>query len=473
MAVKKILAMDYGAGSGRGIIGEFDGSSLSLREVHRFSNDPVIVGNSMHWDVLRLFHELKQTLVKCEAEGGVDSLAVDTWGVDYGLIDENGELLGNPFHYRDERTKGLLPEMNSQMSLDEIYEITGINPMEINTLTQLYAAKRSNLVTFEMAEKILLMPDLLNYFLSGEKRAEYSIASTTQIMDARTGKWADRIIESFGFKKTLFPEIVPSGSSLGFIRDSIVKELSIKRTPKVVCACGHDTGDAMVGVPAKEEDFLFISCGTWALFGTELSTPIINEDARARGFSNEGGFGGKTSFLKNIVGTWLIQESRRQWQREGKDYSFGELEALASKENIDSIIDTNDSVFTPAGDMPNRIREYCRARGMAVPETPGQVVRVINLSLAHAYKNALEEISTITGKTYKKIYMVGGGTQSKLLCRLTADITGIPLVAGPVESTVIGNLLCQLIAEGEIRDLSEARELVRNLPDIVTYEPRK
>ncbi len=471
MSEKRVLAFDYGASSGRGIVGSFDGKSLTLQEIHRFSNDPVIVNGTMYWDTLRLFFELKQGLIRAKHAGGFDSIGIDTWGVDFGLLDNHGMLIGNPVHYRDARTNGMCEKSFSLIDKDEFYGITGNQFMDINTAFQLLALKEQQPDILEKAETLLFTPDLLNYFLTGIKRAEYSIASTSQLLDAHNRCWSDRVIDALGLPRRIFPEIVPSGTKLGGLSPEICEELGLHDVD-VVAICGHDTQDALVSVPASEKDFIFISCGTWSLFGTELDAPIINGDSARLNITNEGGYGGKISFLKNIIGLWLIQESRRQWIREGKEYSFGQLEKMAAAEPaFRCFIDPDAPEFVPAGNVPERIREYCRRTGQPVPETEGQIVRCIDESLAFKYRDSLSEIEACTGKDYKTIYLVGGGTQSGLLCRMTACACHRRVSAGPVEATVYGNLMLQLMSAGEVGSIEEARSIIQSSPDIHIYEP--
>lgn len=468
---KKVLAFDFGASGGRAMCGTFNGEKITIEELHRFSNDPVILNGTMYWDVLRLFFEIKQGLIKAKKCGHIESIGIDTWGVDFGLIDREGRLLENPVHYRDARTEGMLEESFHLIDKKRFYEITGNQFMEINTAFQLLYLLKNRKDLLERADKMLLMPDLFNYFLTGEKKAEYSIASTTQLLDAKEGKWSDEVISALGLPKEIFPEIVSTGTKIGQLSEEICGELGLDRID-VIAAAGHDTQAAMVAVPASEDDFIFLSCGTWSLLGTELEAPIINEKSEFYNITNEGGYGRKTSFLKNIIGLWCIQESRRQWIREGQEYGFGELEKMAAaSEPLKCFIDPDAPEFTPAGNIPERIREYCRRTGQAVPETIGEVVRCINESLAMKYRQVVEEIKDCTGKDYQTIYIVGGGTQSALLCQFTANACGCRVSAGPVEATVLGNVALQLMATGEIGSLKEARKIVRRSQDIKIYEP--
>lgn len=467
----KVLAVDFGASSGRVMLGIFDGEKIRAEEIHRFSNDPVIVNGTMYWDVLRLFHEIKQGLIKAKSYGDVDSIGVDTWGVDFGLLDEKGYLLENPVHYRDGRTEGMLEKGFSLIPKERFYEMTGNQFMEINTAFQLLSLKEQRPELLQRADCLLLMPDLFNYFLSGVKKSERSIVSTTQMSNPCEPGWVMEVAEKFGIPKNIFTEVVPTGTRLGPIRKEIQEELGVADMD-VVAVAGHDTQCALTAVPAKEDDFIFVSCGTWSLFGTELEKPVLTKQSEELNITNETGTDGRTSFLKNIIGLWLIQESRRQWMREGKEYSFSELEKLAEgAEPFQSFIDPDAPEFTPAGDVPKRIREYCRCTGQKVPETEGEIVRCINESLALKYRYTLEELKICTGKEYHAVHMVGGGIQSKLLCRFTAHASGIPVIAGPVEATVFGNIAIQLMSKGAIKDLKEARKVIANSEKPVVYEP--
>ena len=467
----KVLAVDFGASSGRVMLGTFDGDRITTEEIHRFSNDPVIVNGTMYWDVLRLFHEIKQGLIKAKPYGKVDSIGVDTWGVDFGLLDEKGYLLENPVHYRDSRTEGMLEKGFALIPKERFYEMTGNQFMEINTAFQLLALKEQRPELLQRADCLLLMPDLFNYFLSGAKKSERSIVSTTQMSNPNEPGWVMEVAEKFGIPKNIFTEVVPTGTLLGPIRKEIQEELGVTGM-EVVAVAGHDTQCALTAVPAKEDDFIFVSCGTWSLFGTELEKPVLTKQSEELNITNETGTDGRTSFLKNIIGLWLIQESRRQWIREGKEYSFSELEKLAEgAEPFQSFIDPDAPEFVPSGDVPTRIREYCQKTGQKVPRTEGEIVRCINESLALKYRYSLEEIKACTGKDYQAIHMVGGGIQSKLLCKFTAHASKIPVIAGPVEATVFGNIAIQLMSKGTISDLKEARRVIANSEEPVVYDP--
>lgn len=469
---KRILAFDFGASSGRAMIGKYNGETIELEEIHRFSNDPVMVNGVMYWDTLRLFYEIKQGIVKAKHAGGFESIGIDTWGVDFGLLDKDGNLLESPIHYRDERTKGMLEESFKQISKEEFYNITGNQFMEINTAFQLLSLVKKRPELLERAETLLFTPDLFTYMLTGIKSTEYSIASTSQLLDAKAGKFSERVIEALGIPKKIFTDIVPCATVVGPLSDAVCEELGVEKV-NVTAVASHDTQSALIAVPAKEKDFIFISCGTWSLLGTELDEPVINEKSEKYNITNEGGYGNTATFLKNIIGLWLIQESRRQWIREGQEYDFGTLEKMAKEtELLKCFIDPDAPEFVPQGNIPRRIREYCKNTNQPIPESIGEMVRCINESLALKYRKALEEIEDCTGKTYDTIYMVGGGTQSKLLCQFTANSCGRKVVAGPVEATVLGNLVLQLVASGDVKDLYEARTLIANSQKIDVYEPQ-
>ena len=466
---KQVLAFDFGGGSGRAILGTLENGKIHMEEVHRFSNDPVIVNGTMYWDTLRHFFEIKQGIVKAKQKGGFESIGIDTWGVDFGLLDEHGDLLESAVHYRDDRTLGMQEEVFKVIPKEEVYNLTGNQFENFNTIFQLYSLVQKRPWILEKADTLLLTPDLFNYFLTGEKKAEYTMATTTQLMDAKNKVWSDRILEALQIPKKILPEIVPSGTVVGTLQPSICEELGVEPA-KVIAITGHDTQSAVVSVPTQEKDFIFISCGTWSLFGTELDGPIIGEKSLECNVSNEGGYGNTTTLLKNIIGLWLAQESRRQWIREGQEYSFGELEQMAQKaEPFQSFIDPDAPEFVPAGNVPERIREFCRRTGQKVPET---IMCCINQSLALKYRYALEQIESCTDKHYSVINMIGGGIQSKLLCQMTAGASGRKVIAGPVEATALGNIAVQLMSLGEIKDVVEARQIIANSETTYEYLPQ-
>ena len=473
MAELKMLAIDLGASSGRGIIGRFNGEKLSLEENHRFSNEPVTVTGTFSWDILRILHEIKASIRKCVLSDDKDikSMAIDTWGVDYGLIDARGKLLSNPVHYRDARTNGIQDYAFDMLSKSDIYDRTGIQFMPFNTLYQLLTEIRDNPKMFALADKMLMLPDLLNYFLTGVKCTEYTIASTSNFIDAFKRDWAYDVMKKFDIPNTLVTEIKMPGNIVEGLLPEILEDVGDIKT-KVVNTAAHDTGSAVLAVPAKGDNFVYISSGTWSLMGTELPDPIISADSKKYDFTNEGGVGGKIRFLKNIMGLWLEQESKRQWTREGSNVSYDDLSNMAVESKpLACIINPDDSLFTPQGDMPKRIAEYCKNTGQYVPQTKGEIVRCIFDSLALKYRWTAEKIDMMMGKRAPFINIVGGGTKEAPLCQFAANACGRPVYAGPVEATAIGNLMVQAMSAGEIKDISEARHIIRNSFEIKMYEP--
>lgn len=469
----KMLAFDFGASSGRAILGQFDGEKLDINEIHRFPNEPVEINGSLFWDVLRLFHEVKQGLHKCVLAGhtDIDSIAVDTWGVDFALLDAQGNLLGNPYHYRDSNTEGVMGELYKTIQGEELYMMTGIQHMRFNTIYQLFSMKQRNLPAFEKAETMLLTPDLFNYFLSGTKKAEVSIASTTQLLDPFTGNWSSDIIERLGLPSKIFQEIIPSGAVIGRLTKALSEELGIKRA-SIVATASHDTQSAIACVPAEGSDFAYISCGTWSLMGIESEKPIINVKSNKFAFTNEKGINGKTTFLKNIMGLWLVQECKRHWDWEGGRISFAELENMANEaEPFVNFIDPENEVFMAPGDMPQRIRDYCSHTGQKVPQSKGEIIRCIYQSIAFKYRSTVEMLEDISGRKLDVIHMVGGGIKDKTLCSFTADATGRKVFAGPVEATSAGNLMVQAMALGGVKDLAEIRKVIKKSFEPEVYLP--
>lgn len=469
---KRVLAFDFGASSGRAIIGCFDGDKITLEEVHRFSNDPVSVGGTVYWDVLRLFYEIKQGIIKAKIAGGFDSIGIDTWGVDFGLIDSEGKLMENPVHYRDARTAGLVDEAFKTMPKEKLYGITGIQFMELNTLFQLISLKKYRPWMLERADKMLFMPDLFGYMLTGKMCAEYSIASTSQLIDLDKRTWSKEILDAFGIKESVFAPLVQPGTVLGELSKEICEECGVDPVP-VISVCGHDTQSAITSVPCEDGDFAFLSSGTWSLFGTELDKPIVNETSMNINITNEGGFDGSTGFLKNIIGLWLIQESRRQWKREGKEYSYADLEKLAlAAEPFKCFIDPDAPEFVPHGNIPERVREFCRKTGQYVPETVGEIMRCIYESLAMKYRLTFEKLRECTERDYPVIHVIGGGTKDGLLCQMTANSCDRTVKAGPIEATVMGNVAVQLMSDGSVKNIGQARKIVDESSELKTFEPK-
>ena len=469
--MKRVLAFDFGASSGRAILGIFDGEKIELQEVHRFSNDPVKINGTVYWDVQRLFFEIKQGILKAKEAGGFDSIGIDTWGVDFGLLRKDGTLVENPVHYRDARNDGMVEKATEYMSKERMYDITGIQFMDFNTIFQLLSLKENRPYILEEADKLLFMPDLLNYMLSGVKSTEFSIATTSQMVDLKTNNWSDEILDTFGIKKNLLTDIAPTGAVIGQLSDEICEELGVPKAD-IVSVAAHDTQSAITATPCEYDDFAFISCGTWSLFGTEVKEPIINEASKKLNVTNEGGYDYTTAFLKNICGLWLIQESRRQWIREGKEYSYAELEKLALEcEPFKCFIDPDAPEFAPMGNLPRRVKEYCEKTGQYVPQTVGEIIRCIYESLALKYRYTFDGIKECTGKDYDRIHVMGGGTKDKLLLQMTAESCNVNVYGGPIEATALGNVAIQLMSTGAIKDIKEARKIIAEGENLKLYEP--
>ncbi|MBQ7116485.1 MAG: rhamnulokinase [Clostridia bacterium] len=470
--MKRVLAFDFGASSGRAILGIFDGEKIELQEVHRFSNDPVKINGTVYWDVQRLFFEIKQGILKAKEAGGFDSIGIDTWGVDFGLLRKDGTLVENPVHYRDARNDGMVEKATEYMSKERMYDITGIQFMDFNTIFQLLSLKENRPYILEEADKLLFMPDLLNYMLSGVKSTEFSIATTSQMVDLKTNNWSDEILDTFGIKKDLLTDIAPTGAVIGQLSDEICEELGVPKAD-IVSVAAHDTQSAITATPCEYDDFAFISCGTWSLFGTEVKEPIINEASKKLNVTNEGGYDYTTAFLKNICGLWLIQESRRQWIREGKEYSYAELEKLALEcEPFKCFIDPDAPEFAPMGNLPRRVKEYCEKTGQYVPQTVGEIIRCIYESLALKYRYTFDGIKECTGKDYDRIHVMGGGTKDKLLLQMTAQSCNVNVYGGPIEATALGNVAIQLMSTGAIKNIKEARKIIAEGESLKLYEPK-
>ena len=472
MALKKMLAVDLGASSGRGIIGGFDGEKFTLDEIHRFPNDPVMMPGGFFWDTLRLIHEIKTAILKASHAGGVDTIGIDTWGVDYGYLDKAGTLLSNPYHYRDARNNDAPAYVFENFAKrSEIYGITGIQSLNFNTLYQIAMDLKNRPWVVENAADMLFMPDLLGYMLTGKKATEYTIASTGSILDAKKRDYARDLIRKIGLPENLLCDLVQPGCDLGTILPELREETG-NTDAHVIKVASHDTASAVLAVPAVDDGFCYISSGTWSLMGIESPDPVLTPLSEKYDFTNEGGVFGTIRVLKNIMGLWIEQESRRQWKREGKDYSFADLSVMAENAKpLQSIIDPDDQLFASAGNMPKRICDYCRATGQHVPENEGEIVRCILESLALRYRWTAEKLEEMTGRKYSAINIVGGGTKEEMLSRFTADASHRTVCTGPIEATALGNVAMQCIASGEIRDMWEARQVIRNSFDVMEYTP--
>ncbi len=473
MKKNQILAFDFGASSGRAMLARLENGKLTIEEIHRFSNDPVLVSGHLYWDVLRLFHEIKQGILKANAAGGFDSIGIDTWGVDFGLLDRNGELLGNPVNYRDVRTEGMQEELAKVLSKEALYAATGTQQIDINTVYQFQYLVKHRPEVLAQAETMLMIPDLFAYFLTGAKRVEYTNASTTGMLDATTKDWSEPVLNALGLSKDLFPALIRPGEIYGNLLPEICEELHCDSVP-VIAVATHDTASAVASVPTCEKDYAYISCGTWSLFGTVNDTPILTEQSRQIAFTNEGASDGKIRYLKNIMGLWLIQQSRQEWKRQGLDVSFDEMERSAREsEPFRCFVDPDAKDFVAPGNMPARVQEFCRRTGQYVPQTMGEILRCVYQSLAFKYRYSTEMLEQLTGHALPVIHMIGGGIKDQLLCSMTADYCGKTVKAGPVEATVTGNAAIQLMAFGELADLNAARRVIAESFPVKTYEPAR
>jgi rhamnulokinase len=471
-----VAAIDLGAESGRVMQAGFDGETLRLDEAHRFPNQPVRVHaggrENLHWDVLRLFHEIKHGLGKAGHAAQLASLGIDTWGVDFALLDARDRLLANPFHYRDARTEGMLDEIFKCVPRESVFERTGIQFLQLNTLVQMMAMSLERDDALESAQTFLTIPDLFNFWLSGRKVCEFSNATTTQMYDTRAGAWARGMLATLGIPTHFFPDVVPPGTVLGDLLAPVASELNMPRIPIIAPAC-HDTGSAVAGIPMATKHAAYISSGTWSLVGAEAAAPVINAQALAGNFTNEGGVNATVRLLKNVMGLWLLQESRRTWIAEGRDYSYAELAQMASEARpFVSVIEPDDASFLAPGNMPARIRAWCAAHGQPEPDSVAAITRCIFDSLALKYRLVIERVEAMLGYSLDTVHVVGGGSQNALLCQLTADVTGRPVIAGPVEATAIGNALVQLMALGAIKSLEEGRAIVAKSFAVKPYAPQ-
>jgi len=469
----RFLAFDFGAESGRAVVGTLDGQKLSLEERHRFANPNGKILGRLHWNLLSQWEEIKAGLRKSAAGGPLAGIGVDTWGVDFGLLDGDGSVMGNPVMYRDSRTDKTMPKAFARVPSQRIYEVTGIQFMPFNTLFQLLAMAEQTPAELAAAKTLLFMPDLFAYLLSGVARAELSIASTSQMYDPRGRRWAADLLKEFSLPAHILPPIVSCGTVLGPMRDDVAGDCGISAAP-VIATAAHDTAAAVAAVPASGDSWCYISSGTWSLMGVELDEPLINEKGLAYQYTNEVGVEGKIRFLKNIMGLWLVQECRRHWQREGTEHSYADLTAMAERaEPFIALINPDHGPFLSPGDMVGKIDRYCTKTSQRTPRTHGEYVRACLEGLALTYRRTLEGMENVLGRRIEVIHIVGGGTQNQLLCQMTADACARTVITGPVEATSIGNILTQAMAVGLIRNLAEARAVVRESFDVKTYTPGK
>jgi len=467
-----LLGIDLGAESGRVAAGRWDGRQLRLEEVHRFPNGAVEIAGSLRWDLLRLWAEIQNGLALAARRYGsaIVSVGVDTWGLDFALLSRSGELLGLPFHYRDARTRGGIERASATVPRAEIFAATGIQFMEINSLYQLLALQAQSPEILEAAETFLTIPDFFHWCLQGTRAGEFTNATTTQCVDPRTRDWSRDLLGRFGLPARIFPEIIAPGTRLGALRPEVASHTRLSGV-EVIAPATHDTGSAVVAVPMSRRA-AYLSSGTWSLLGAELAAPVLTEAALRRNFTNEGGVEGTTRLLKNIMGLWLVQQCRRAFEAAGRSYDYAHLIALAAEAAPRrSFVDPDDPRFLHPTDMPAAIRDFCRETGQPIPESDGAIIRCALESLALKYAVVLSWLEELTGETYSAIHVVGGGAQNELLNQWTADACQRPVIAGPVEATVLGNLLVQLGARGELRGLSEMREVIRKSEALKDFAP--
>lgn len=454
----RVLAFDLGASSGRIIKAEFQENMLKYEEIHRFENTPFSKNGTLYWD----FESIKrEVMTGIEKAGEFDSIGFDTWGVDFGLLDAQGNLLESPVHYRDIRTDGMVDKFLDRFDKVSLYKKTGNQIMAINTLFQLMALKEKQPELLEQASRLLFMPDLLAYMLTGNQCCEQTIASTSQMLDPRSNQWSEDVLSALGIDKSLLLNPVPSGTVTGTYKNA-----------KVVAVAGHDTQCAVAAMPVNSRHAAFLSCGTWSLLGTELEEPVLTKESMELELSNEVGANGKINYLKNIIGLWLIQESRRQYRRQGEEFSYAQLEKLALESKpLQCFIDPDAPEFGVPGNIPELVKTFCGKTKQHIPETVGEIMRCIYESLALKYRLALGQLESVTGKSFSVLHILGGGIQAQLLCQLTADSCRIPVIAGPVEATALGNIIIQLVAVGGLKSIEEGRILVAKSECLKRYEP--
>ncbi len=473
--MRKYIAVDLGAESGRVMLGEVSADKLALEQIHRFGNGPIEENGSLHWDFKRLLSEIKTGIGKAtkQAGGKIAGIAVDSWGVDFGLLDANGTLIENPYNYRDSRTNGMMEKAFEMMSKREIYENTGVQFMQLNTIYQFLAMRLANSAVLAKAKKLIFAADLFAYYLCGKAYGEYSLASTSQLMDMKTGKWSKKIFKALSLPIDIMPEVVQPGTVVGKLTKEIAKEIGCEQIP-VIAVGSHDTASAVAAVPGGNNNWAYLSCGTWSLMGVEIPKPLINDKTFEYEFTNEGGVEKTIRLLKNIIGLWLVQECKRQWEKEGVNLSYTDITKMAAKGKpfVVNIPPDYDGFLSP-GDMPKRINEYLAKRGQKKIDDKGQMIRAILESLAFKYRWAFEKLEDITGRKLDCLHIVGGGSQNELLCQFTANALGKKVITGPIEATASGNILMQAKAVGQLKSLAEIRNVVRNSFDVKEYQPQE
>lgn len=468
---RRYVAIDLGASSGRVVVATVGHGVLEVEELHRFWNGPVRLPEGYRWDVLHLWREILVGLRKAAAGGPVVSIGIDSWAIDHGLLDRDGALLGNPWHHRDARTDGYAEKLHATVAANELYALNGLQHLPFTTVYQVMASRES--ASWGAVDQLLLIPDLLTYWLTGLRGAERTNASTTGLLDATSGTWSSRILDAIDAPASLLPSLREPGEVVGPLLAAVQEATGLGPDVVVTAVGSHDTASAVVGVPADGGAWAYVACGTWALAGMEIDTPVLTEDSRAANFTNEGGVDGTVRYLRNVMGLWVLSETLRTWDLRGRGVALADV--LAEAELLPAggpVIDIDDSSLLPPGDMPARIEMLCRDAGIPVPGTQAALVRCIVDSLANAFARTVAQAASLSGTDIDVIHIVGGGSQNRLLCRLTAEAAGVPVLAGPVEATALGNVLVQARAHGEVSgSLHDLRALVRATHDLVRYDP--
>jgi rhamnulokinase len=466
------LAFDLGATSGRSIVGTLENGKMEMKELTRFPNGPIQVGNHFHWNIFSLLENLKDGLRACKKQGITpNSIGIDTWGVDFGLLDKQGTLISIPYAYRDPYTNGMPEKFFEKLSRQKVYGYTGIQVMNFNSVYQLFALKQAGSPLLEIADSMLFIPDLLTYFLTGEKRSEFTFATTSQLFNPTTMTWEKNIFEALGLPMSLMQPLVMPGEKVGVLAEQVAQETGVEQIP-VVAVATHDTGSAVLAVPAEDEDFAYLSSGTWSLMGIESKKPIINDETYKLNFTNEGGVGGTIRFLKNITGLWLLERCKVEWASR-KEYDYPELVAMAKAEKpFRFCVNPDAPDFANPASMTKAIAEFCKRTGQAIPESDAEFVRCIFDSLALKYRYTLERLKKVSPHPIKKLHVIGGGAKNALLNQLTANAIGIPVMAGPSEATAIGNIMVQAMAVGAVKSVSDARAVIRASVNPDVYNPQ-
>ncbi len=467
------LAFDYGAESSRAVCGTINNKKLHLQEIHRFKTGMLPMNNHFYWNIYRFYEEMIRALKLCTLKKNIQpaSVGIDTWGVDYGFLAEDDSLVRIPYAYRDLQVTEAMPDFHRMIPPEKIYSLTGISMQPFNSLYHLHAMNRNNDLALKTGKRLMFIPDLLNFMLSGEKKTEFTFATTSQLYNPFKADWEGELLSAVGLDRSFMNEIIQPGQIMGNLKDEVCRQTGLKHA-NLSSVCSHDTGSAIVAVPAEGKDWAYISSGTWSLMGLELEKPLVNEKTLAYNFSNEGGAGGTFRFLKNIMGLWLLQQCQLKWAASGRDYDYpGLIDKAVKARPFKAFIDPDYEKFFNPADMPAEIDDFCRLSSQEKPATEGEFVRVILESLALKYRHVLDQLTEVSGREINTIHIIGGGTRNKMLCQFTANATGRKVIAGPAEGTAAGNILMQSMAHGLTRSSDDIREIVRNSFDLDAYIP--